>query len=54
MRSRGMTTYQVRDRLHTVRMARVSADGIVGTVCIGDRAAVAHAIAENLFVDVAA
>ena len=53
MRSHGMTTYQVRDRLHTGRMARVSADGIVGTVCIGDRA-VAHAIAECLSVDVAA
>lgn len=53
MRSHGMTTYQVRDRLHTGRMARVSADGIVGTVCIGDRA-VPHAIAECLSVDVAA
>jgi hypothetical protein len=53
MRSHEVTTYQVRDRLHTGRMARVSPDGIVGTVCIGDRA-VAHAIAENLSVDVAA
>ena len=53
MRSHGMTTNQVKDRLHSVRMARQSPDGIVGTVCIGDRT-VAHAIAENLSVDVAA
>ena len=53
MRSHGMTTYQVRDRLHAGRMARVSADRIVDTVCIGDWAA-AHAIAECLSVDVAA
>ena len=53
MRTHGMTTYQMRDRQHTGRMARVSADGTVGTVCIGDRA-VAHAIAERLSVDIAA
>ncbi len=32
MKSRRVNTYQLTDRLHVGRMARVPADGIVGTV----------------------
>jgi len=32
MKSPGVRTYQLTDRLHTGRIARVSADGIVATV----------------------
>ena len=32
MKSRKVKTYQLTDRLHVGRMARVSADGIVGTL----------------------
>lgn len=32
MKSQGVTTYQLTDRLHAGRVARVSADGIVGIV----------------------